>query len=232
MRMDTTVALVVGGTAGLGREVARQLAVRGQRVIITGRDGARAEAVAREIGGATSGIALDLGRPEGIAGSLVGIERVDHLVLAAVGPAANTVRDFDVERARQAATVKLVGYPEVVHVLSGRFGPGAAVVLFGGLAMERPSPGSTMITTANGGVSALVRSLASELAPVRVNAVHPGIVGDHPKYVEMDQRSVIARTPIGRLVTMAEVAGSVLFLLDHAAVNGINLRVDGGWMLR
>ena len=61
----------------------------------------------------------------------------------------------------------------------------AAVVLFGGLAKERPYPGSTMVTTFNGGVSGLAKTLAREIAPHRVNAIHPGIVGDSPKWASV-----------------------------------------------
>ena len=90
------------------------------------------------------------------------------------------------------------------------------------------------MTTVNGGVNSMIRTLAVELAPVRVNAVHPGIVGDSPawngKPPEVLQR-VVARTPLGRLVTMDEVVGSVLFLLDNHGVNGVNLYMDGGWLL-
>jgi NAD(P)-dependent dehydrogenase (short-subunit alcohol dehydrogenase family) len=131
-------------------------------------------------------------------------------------------------------TLKLVGYPEVVHTLAPRFTPDASIVLFGGLAKERPYPGSTTVTTVNGGVNNMIKTLAVELAPVRVNAVHPGIVGDSPawngKPPEVLQR-VVARTPLGRLVTMDEVVGSVLFLLDNRGVNGVNLYMDGGWLL-
>jgi NAD(P)-dependent dehydrogenase (short-subunit alcohol dehydrogenase family) len=71
-----------------------------------------------------------------------------------------------------------------------------------------------------------------ELAPRRVNALHPAIVGDSPQWIDMpsERREALEqRTPIGRLVTMAEVVGASRFLLENQAVNGINLAVDGGW---
>ena len=108
----------------------------------------------------------------------------------------------------------------------------ASIVLFGGLAMLRPYPGSTTVTTVNGGVSAMVRTLASELAPVRVNAVHPGIVGDSPAREDKDLSLVVSRTPIGRTVTMQEIVDATLFLLDNGGVNGHNLMVEGGVLVR
>ena len=92
--------------------------------------------------------------------------------------------------------------------------------------------GSTTVTTVNGGVSAMVRTLASELAPVRVNAVHPGIVGDSPAWEDKDLSLVVSRTPIGRTVTMDEIVGATLFLLDNGGVNGQNLMVEGGVLVR
>ncbi len=231
---DQGSAVIIGGTSGLGKQLAGVLAKRGDEVIVTGRDAARAQAAAREIGGRTRGLAVDLANPAEIAGKLGDIGAVKHLVIAAIERDDNSVRKFDVARAARLVTMKLVGYPEVVHTLAPRFTPGASIVLFGGLAKERPYPGSTTVTTVNGGVNSMIRTLAVELAPVRVNAVHPGIVGDSPawngKPPEVLQR-VVARTPLGRLVTMDEVVGSVLFLLDNRGVSGTSLYVDRGWRL-
>ena len=69
------------------------------------------------MGGDTTGIALDLAEPKGIDGALAEVGQVDHLILAAIERDQNTVKDFDVERAVQIVTLKLVGYTEVVHVL-------------------------------------------------------------------------------------------------------------------
>ena len=226
--------VIIGGTSGLGKQLAGVLAKRGDEVIVTGRDAARAQAAAREIGGRTRGLAVDLANPSEIAGKLGDVGAVKYLVIAAIERDDNSVRKFDVARAARLVTLKLVGYPEVVHTLAPRFTPDASIVLFGGLAKERPYPGSTTVTTVNGGVNNMIKTLAVELAPVRVNAVHPGIVGDSPawngKPPEVLQR-VVARTPLGRLVTMDEVVGSVLFLLDNRGVNGVNLYMDGGWLL-
>jgi NAD(P)-dependent dehydrogenase (short-subunit alcohol dehydrogenase family) len=131
-------------------------------------------------------------------------------------------------------TLKLVGYAEVIHALEPRFTPNAPIVLFGGQAKERPYPGSTTVTIVNGGIATMVHTLAVELAPHRVNAIHPGIVGDSPawsgKPPEVLER-VRVRTPSGKLGTMEDIAGAVLFLLDNQCVNGVNLHVDGGWTL-
>lgn len=230
---DPGSVVVVGGTAGLGKEVARHYAARGREVVISGREQARAAAVAKEIGGRTRGIGLDLARPGEIGRSLADLGPAGALVISAIERDQNTVRDYNVERAVRLATIKLVGYTEVVHALAPRLGPTSSVVLFGGLAKDRPYPGSTTVTTVNGGISTLVRTLVIELAPVRVNALHPGIVGDSPYWADKHEmlERVRTRTPTGRLVTMQDIVGGVVFLLENPAMNGVDLYMDGGWVL-
>ncbi len=228
--MDGAV-VVVGGTAGIGREIARHYADGGREVVITGRDSARAESVAAEIGGRTRGIGFDLVEPHAIAERLEGIATVDFLVLSAIDRDANTVREYDVGKAVQLVTLKLVGYTEVVHALSGRLHDDSAVLLFGGMAKDRPYPGSTTVTSVNGAVTTMVRTFAIELAPIRVNALHPGIVGDSPFWSGKDLSAVVARTPTERLATMAEITDAAVFLLENRAVNGVNLTADGGWIM-
>jgi NAD(P)-dependent dehydrogenase (short-subunit alcohol dehydrogenase family) len=79
----------------------------------------------------------------------------------------------------------------------------------------------------------MVRTLAVELAPIRVNAIHPGVVGDSPAWINNTEATERARgrTPTGRLATTADCVGATLFLLDNQGVNGTNLVVDGGWTL-
>jgi NAD(P)-dependent dehydrogenase (short-subunit alcohol dehydrogenase family) len=223
--------VVIGGTSGLGKEVARHYAGAGHEVILSGRDSARSQSIAEEIGGNTTGIALDLTRPKELAGALSGVGSVKYLVLAAIDRDNNTVKDYDIDSAIGLVISKLVGYSEVIHTLSDRLSEDSAIVLFGGQARERPYPGSTTVTTINGGVTSMVKTLAIQLAPTRVNAIHPGIVGDSPYWSGKNVDGVIARTPGGRLVKMEDITGAVVFLLENRGTNGVNLNVDGGWML-
>ena len=225
--------VVVGGTRGLGRELAQFYADRGRDVVISGRDAAGAAACAAEIGGSTRGIGLDLAEPASIAQRLADVGGVEFLVLAAIERDSNTVKDYDIAAAVRLVTLKVVGFTEVIHALLPRMGDDAAVLIYGGLARDRPYPGSTTVTTVNGAVTGLVRTLVIELAPRRVNALHPAIVGDSPQWRDMPAdrlQALEARTPIGRLVTMAEVVDASRFLLENRAMNGINLPVDGGWL--
>ena len=232
--MAEGAVVVIGGTSGMGREVARFYAGQGRDVVISGRDAQRARAIATEIGGRTVGIGLELAECDEIATRLRSVGPVQHLVIAAIDRDENTARDYDVKRAIRLATLKLVGYTEVVHVLLDRMGESSSVVLFGGLAKDRPYAGSTTVSTVNGGISTMVHALAVELAPIRVNAIHPSIVGDSPYWREKPAavlEGFRSRTPIGRLVSMEDVVGAVVFLLENRAVTGVNLPVDGGWLL-
>jgi NAD(P)-dependent dehydrogenase (short-subunit alcohol dehydrogenase family) len=231
--MAEGTVVVIGGTQGLGLEVARHYAAEGREVVLSGRDPARAQAVAAEVGGKARGIGLDLAEPAQLAERLAGIEQVSYLVLAAIERDENRVNAFDVPAAIRLATLKMVGNTEAVHVLAPRMDADGSVVLFGGRAKDRPYPGSTMVSAVNGGITGLVSSLAVELAPIRCNAIHPGIVGDSPYWSAKEGAlaAVRDRTPTRRLTTMQDVVGAVVFLLENRSVNGVNLHVDGGWLL-
>jgi NAD(P)-dependent dehydrogenase (short-subunit alcohol dehydrogenase family) len=230
--MAAGTVVIVGGTQGLGRRLAERFAQDGHPVVISGRDATRAAAVAAEIGESVRGVALDLAEPTGIATALSGIDGVDHVVLAAIERDHNTLKDYDLTGAIRLVTLKLVGYTEVLHALHPALHNTSSVLLYGGLAKERPYPGSTTVTSVNGAVETMVRTFAIELAPVRVNALHPGIVGDSPAWKDNAAMidAVVKRTPTGRAITMDEVSDAALFLLRNGAVNGINLNVDGGWV--
>ena len=102
------------------------------------------------------------------------------------------------------------------------------------MAKERPYPGSTTVTTVNGGVVGLTRTLVEELKPRRVNSIHPGVVGDSPYWSEKAaaRERYTSETPLGRLANMAEIVDAAVFLLENTAVNGVDLIVDGGWHCR
>lgn len=224
-------ALIVGGTAGLGREVAARYRERGLEVIITGRDPERARSIAHEIGPGVTGLGFDLSRPDTIAAALSEVGPVFRLVLGAIARDNNPVREYKIKEAIELTTMKLVGYTETIHTLLDRLSDESSVVLFGGRAKDRPYPGSTTVTTVNGGIASLINTLAIELAPIRFNAIHPGITGDSPFWAGKPLDHVVARTPTKRLATMADVVDATVFLLENPAMNGENLYVDAGWML-
>lgn len=234
--MSERTIVVVGGTSGIGLELARDCIARGDRVVITGRDRARTDSIAASLGSGATGVALDISEPATIADRLAPVGQVHGLVLAAIERDQNTIREYDVARATRLTTLKLVGYAETVHALLDRLEPSVdtGIVLFGGRAKDLPYPGSTTVSTINGGVTGLINTLALELAPIRVNALHPGIIGDSPFWANKPAgvlEQYERRTPGGKLATMADVVDATQFLLRNRGVSAVNLYVDRGWAI-
>ncbi|HJS27944.1 MAG TPA: SDR family oxidoreductase [Actinomycetota bacterium] len=231
--MSEGQVVVVGGTQGLGKGVARHYAEADREVVITGRDPARASTVAAELGGKTTGIAFDLSRPKDIAPALEGIGDVHRLVLAGVQRDLNTMKDYDIDAATALVTLKLVGYTEVVHALLDRLHDDSSILMFGGLAKEHPYPGSMTVTAINHGVDGLVRSLSYELAPIRINVLHPGIVEDSPFWHGKTEALTghRARTTTGRLVQMQDIVEVAVMMLENPSIAGTEFWVDSGWSL-
>jgi NAD(P)-dependent dehydrogenase (short-subunit alcohol dehydrogenase family) len=234
--MSGKTIVVVGGTSGIGLEIVKDIVAHGDRVVMTGRDQQRTEEIAASIDGDVTAVALDISEPGSIAGQLSSVGQVNGLVLAAIERDANTAREYDIARAVRLVTLKLVGYTEVVHTLLDRLEPSvvSGIVLFGGRAKDAPYPGSTTVSTINGGVAGLVNTLALELAPIRVNAIHPGIIGDSPFWADKPAgvlEAYEARTPGGKLATMVDVVEATSFLLNNRGVSATNLYVDRGWRI-
>jgi NAD(P)-dependent dehydrogenase (short-subunit alcohol dehydrogenase family) len=227
--------VIVGGTRAIGLELVRHYVDAGRNVTLTGQSPESVAAARSAIGEErVAGAVVDLARPETIAPALAAVGPVDRLALVAIDRDQNSVREYDLARALRLVTLKLVGYTEVVHALVDRLTADASILLFGGMAKERPYPGSTTVTTVNGGVVGLTRTLVEELQPIRVNSLHPGVVGDSPYWSEKPAaiERYTSETPIGRLARMDEIVDASVFLLENTAVNGVELIVDGGWHCR
>lgn len=223
--------VVLGGTAGIGFGIADAYVQRGASVAIVSRSAERAERAAALLGARGRAITADVSRPDSLEADLASLEAVSRLVLTAVPPHSNTIDAFDVGSAREVTNVKILGYSATIAALRKRFAPGASILMFGGNSRDKPYPGSTTLTAVNGAVAHLARSLAIEVAPIRVNGIHPGVVVDTPTWSDAPDEfidSVRAATPTGQLVTIAEVVDAAVFLLENPAVTGQNLNVDGG----
>jgi NAD(P)-dependent dehydrogenase (short-subunit alcohol dehydrogenase family) len=228
--------LIIGATQGTGLQLAAEYARRGEDVVITGRDPQRAAEVAadlaQEVPGTVTGLALDLSRPGELAGALAVIESVDRLAIIGMVRDRNTMAAYDVAKATEMAVTKIVGYTTVVSTLAPRMGPRASVLLFGGMAKDYPYPGSTTVTAVNSAVTGVVRTMSVELAPVRVNAIHPGPIRDSPFWQDEDRKAMVdifrKQSLTGELGTMSDIVDACVFLLENPLANGIDLHVDGG----
>jgi NAD(P)-dependent dehydrogenase (short-subunit alcohol dehydrogenase family) len=237
--------VVIGGTAGLGRSLAEHFARVGWEVVLSGRDARRAAEAAKGVteraaedggaGGVARGVALDLTRPEEAAGALADIGPVRYLILSGFVRGQSPLTEYDPVFALEAVTAKLVGYPAVVHALLPRIRPDGSVLIFGGGLKDRPFPGSITMSTVNAGVEGLVRALALELAPIRVNGLHPAMVADSPFWSGQPAQlhaAIRERTPTGRLTTMQDVTEAAIMLLENPSANAVNLDLNGGTLVR
>jgi NAD(P)-dependent dehydrogenase (short-subunit alcohol dehydrogenase family) len=222
--------LIVGATQGTGRELAAEYVRRGADVTITGRDLERAEKAAAELGPKVTGLAFDLSRPHEIAAGLESLTEVDRVVLIGMARDANSLKKYDVAKAIELATTKIVGYTTVVSTLSTRMTSDASVLIFGGVAKDYPYPGSTTLTAVNAAVEGLVRTLSVEMAPIRVNSIHPAVIEDTPFWAGREAMVAPVRdaTLSGRLGVMRDIVEGCLFLLENPMANGVDLRLDGG----
>ena len=182
--------LVVGGTSGLGYELAKTYRSRGANVTITGRDEGKTGAVAADCGDGVRSIALDLAEPQGIAEALADLERIDRLALLAVDRDQNTVTDYDVDRRSASSPSSSSATPRSSTSSRAGLAPDASILLFGGLAKDRPYPGSTTVTTVNGAVATMIRTTGARArAACASTPSTPGIVADTPYWGGKDEHS-------------------------------------------
>ena len=226
--------VVVGGTRAIGLGIARHYAEAGNPVVISGRSSESVERALGHLPVGVQGVVFDLAEPEAIDAALADVGPVRRLVLVAIDRDENRITDYSIERAVRLVTLKLVGFTQVIVSLRERLTDDASLVLFGGMAKERPYPGSTTVSTVNGGVVGLTRTLVEELRPLRVNSIHPGVVGDSPYWAEKPAavEHYRSQTPTGRLACMDDIVDATVFLLENQGVNGVELIVDNGWHCR
>jgi pteridine reductase len=223
--------LVVGATGRLGVEVARALARRGDRVILTARDPNKLQALAREIGGAEGApapyVCADLTEDEApdriVEGVRKAVAQVDDVVLAC-GPFPRTpFEELQREQLQRTLAVHAVAPLLLVHALADDLAQShGAVVALTDAGVTRPYTNHVAYLTAKGAVQAGLRALAIELAPdVRVNMVSLGIVADAEADADpLRTHRLATRSPLGRFGTPEEVVHVVLALLDATWATG------------
>jgi len=218
--------LVIGGSSGIGLATARACAARGWSVVVASRDPERAEVDAERI-------RLDVTDRAAVDTVVGGLGPIDHLVCSTVARAGGPAKELDLDAARIAFETKLWGPFAAVQAADVR----RSIVLMSGAAASTPMRNASATAAVNGAVESLVRTLAVELAPVRVNAVSPGIV-DTPTWSAMgdDARQAMfdrlgGTLPAGRVGDPDEIAAGIVFLLESDFVTGEVLHVDGGHRL-
>jgi NAD(P)-dependent dehydrogenase (short-subunit alcohol dehydrogenase family) len=233
--LDGRTVLVIGGTSGIGLETARLARAQGADVIITARDPDRLHRVGLELGASIAAFdATDFDRLARFFDELPG--PVDHVLLSGSGPDYTPFAELDVDQARRNADAHLWLPLQLARLARDKVRPGGTLLFLGGTGGRRPAAGP-LIAAVTAALPALTKSLALELAPVRVNLIAPGFV-DTPLSAailgdQLDARREQLRTklPIQRVVGPADVAALALHLMTNTAVTGATFDIDGGQQL-
>ena len=238
-RFDGLVALVTGGSGGIGRAVCRRLLDAGCAVVATGATEEEVSAARDDpdLAGATV-LPLDVGDPRAVSDLIGGFDQLDVLVnLAGIGRGA---AEFSEEGFARTVEVNLLGTMRTCYAARDLLGAGGGSIVNTASMMSFFGSGTAPAYAASkGGVAQLTKSLAIAWGPlgIRVNAVAPGWI-DTPMTVPLRaepgrDRAVISRTPLGRWGTPADVAEGVCFLAapSSAFVTGVVLPVDGGYLV-
>jgi NAD(P)-dependent dehydrogenase (short-subunit alcohol dehydrogenase family) len=228
--------VVIGGTSGIGLETARQARAADATVIVTGRNQERLDAVRDEL--KATAIALDLGDPAALSAFFAALpDQVDHVLVSGGGPLYVSLAEMDFEQARRSLDEHLIGTLRIAQECATRVRPGGSLTLIGGTGARRPGIGMTLIAIVSAASEAVVRDLAVEIAPVRVNLIAPGFV-DTPLSAQIlgadldhRRRQLRDTLPIRRVVGPDDVAALALHLMTNSALTGATYDVDGGQQL-
>jgi NAD(P)-dependent dehydrogenase (short-subunit alcohol dehydrogenase family) len=230
--------VVLGGTSGIGLATAQAAARLGAEVTVVSR---RPDSVDRALAAlppGTGGQAADLADAGQVRRLFDDLGRIDHLVFTAGEPLAlMTLDTLDLDKAREFFTLRYFGALQAVSAALPHLRAGGSITLTTGTASQRPGPGWAVAASICGAIESLTRALAVELAPIRVNAVGPGLVRS-PLWDEMtpasrDQlyRDTAASIPAGRVGEVEDIAQAYLYCLTQRFTTGTILTIDGGSVL-
>jgi NAD(P)-dependent dehydrogenase (short-subunit alcohol dehydrogenase family) len=229
---DQTV-LVVGRGGGIARAVAVAARDAGARVVAAGRDQHSLAAVYAGEPEITTET-VDLTDEASIAALGRRLGEVDQVVSTASARAHGRLAGLDRDAIRRSLDTKVIGPLMLAKHLAPRMSAGGSFVLFSGVAAAKITVGALGVAITNGAADVLARSLALELAPIRVNAISPGVIdtgawdalgkqGKADYFADMS-----ARNPVRRIGTTDDIANGVLFAMTSTFLTGVTLHIDGG----
>jgi NAD(P)-dependent dehydrogenase (short-subunit alcohol dehydrogenase family) len=233
--MNGKRVVILGGTAGIGLATARHAADAGADVVVVSRSRERVDAALDGLPAGAEGYAADLSSEQATAALFAEVGALDHLVYCA-GEALElfALDDTDLGQARRFFETRLWGALAAVKHGHRLIRPGGSIVLMSGSAGARPQATWTVAAAICGGVESIVRALALELAPIRVNAVAPGVLRTD-LWAAMDEATragfyadVAAALPVARVGEAGDVADSIVYLMGNGYTTGTTLAVDGG----
>lgn len=237
MSLSEKRILVIGGGSGIGFAVAEAAAAASAHVTIASSNADKVATAAARIGNRTLGAKLDVTRESEVAAFFGRSERFDHIAFTAGdwgGPRRGPLAELDLEKAAALFNVRFWGAVAVAKHAVKTMQAGSSLTLTDGMIAHRPQKGSAISTAMTGAVEHLTRALAVEFAPVRVNAVCPGLIHTgiwdripedrrEKELSEMTSRQLVPR--VGR---PEEVAEAYLYLMRGGYTTGQVLYVEGG----
>jgi NAD(P)-dependent dehydrogenase (short-subunit alcohol dehydrogenase family) len=233
MLLSGQKVVVVGGSSGIGLSTAELAKREGAEIIIASRNADRLNAAAQKLG--VKGIVADVTSDDSVAGLFRTCGPVDHVVVTAAQLRSGPFKTVSMEDVRATMEGKFWGAWRVARAADIR--AGGSLTLVSGYLSIRPRPNSAIVGAANGAIESLARSLALELAPVRVNAVSPGII-DTPIRAAMPEAArldMLAKTaaslPVGRVGTGDDIARQVLAFMTIGFATGSIVYLDGGALM-
>ena len=228
-------AVVVGGTSGIGLAAATELCRAGAQVWVTGRTPDKAMGAAAAIGDRATGHAVDARDAVKLQDFFARVGEFDHLIVALGGGSAiGAFKELDEAKMRAGFDNKFWPYLNAVRVGVGHIRGSGSITLITGAAGRRAIKGTSGLAAVNGALQAIIGPLALEFAPIRVNAVSPGLIAT-PYWDRMpeDARRAMyersaASVPVGRVGAPSDVGHAVLFLVGNGFTTGAILDCDGG----
>jgi len=239
MSFDGQRVVIIGASAGIGEAAAKAFAARGAAVTITGRSKERLNDAAQRIGHPVLAAELDATSRGALDAFFATTGTIDHLVLSASPGAvgAGPIASLDETALRQAFDGKFFAHVKAIQAALPQLRRDGSVTLVTAATARAAFAGTAGIAAANGALETMVAPLAVELAPLRVNAVSPGVIDTHWwNALPEDQRrayfdSVAAVSPVRRVGRPDDVADAVVYLADAGFVTGTVLECTGGFNL-
>jgi NAD(P)-dependent dehydrogenase (short-subunit alcohol dehydrogenase family) len=224
--------VILGGTSGIGLATARLAAAQGATVIVASSNPDSVKRALETLPGTASGEAVDLTDSAAVTAFFDRLEPFDHLVFTA-GEALTLldVGSMDLAQARSAFELRYFGALGAVTAAVPKIRPGGSVVLTTGAAGDRPGPGWSVAASVCGAMDSLVRALAVELAPIRVNAVKPGVVRTPLWRGGLEYDETARQLPVQRVGEPEDIAEAYVYLMNQGYSTGSIVSVDGGHVL-
>ncbi len=226
--------VILGGSSGIGKEIARQALQRGAMAHIVGRSQERLTQFVKELGHTVQAHQADIGNEADVRRIFGEITRIDHLVTTAADLTFKPFLDLTDGEIAQMLRSKFWGPIYAVRHAARRMSRDGSITFFSGLAASKGSPGASILAALNAGLEGFMRTLAVELSPIRVNAVSPGIV-DTPIWDQMSQENktayfneVAKSLPVKRIGTPEDLAQAALSLMENGFISATVVHVDGG----